>query len=73
MSTILGVSRYSMATAARETGVHVATVWRWYLRGVRGRRLTTVMIGGRRYVLAHDLEEFLAAGNARRRRHTDPA
>ena len=29
--------------------VHVATVFRWALRGVRGKRLATVIVGGARY------------------------
>lgn len=48
-----------MRGVAAHVGVHLATAWRWVLRGVRGRRLRSVLIGGRRYVLRADLAAFL--------------
>jgi hypothetical protein len=63
MAAILNCKRYSMFEVARLLNVHVATIWRWHLGGVRGRKLPTVMVGGRRYVLATDLETFLASGS----------
>lgn len=63
MPTFLDDKRFSISEAARRLGVHTATVWRWTLRGVRGHRLRTVHVGGRRHVLAHDLEQFLIALN----------
>ncbi|QDV36363.1 DUF1580 domain-containing protein [Tautonia plasticadhaerens] len=39
---------------------HVSTVWRWCHRGIRGVRLGTVAIGGRRYTTPALVEEFLA-------------
>jgi hypothetical protein len=65
VDSILDADRYSVAQAASRTGVHVSTLHRWHLRGVRGRRLRTVLIGGRRYVLASDLNRFLAEINQR--------
>ncbi len=56
--------RFTLHVAARLSGVHVATVWRWVLRGVRGRKLRSIMIGGRRYILARDLEAFLAQSDS---------
>lgn len=56
-------SRQGMQAAARKLHVHVATVCRWTLHGVRGQRLRTVRIGGRRFVLTRDLDAFLAALN----------
>mgnify|MGYP000999353418 CR=1 FL=1 len=41
---------------------HVQTVWRWLLKGVRGRKLASVLIGGRRMVTGHDLLDFLGEG-----------
>jgi hypothetical protein len=38
---------------------HVSTVWRWATRGVRGVRLKTHLIGGRRFVANADLSEFI--------------
>lgn len=65
---VLGVARreerYSLRQAATLLGVHLATVWRWVLHGVRGRKLPTVMVGGRRYILARDLDDFLAADDS---------
>jgi hypothetical protein len=59
MSQLSLVGKRSLAEVARQLDVHVATVWRWATRGVRGRRLTTIVIGGRRYVLNADLDAFL--------------
>jgi hypothetical protein len=36
----------------------VATLWRWRKKGVRGRILTSVTIGGRVYVTIASLEKF---------------
>ena len=62
ITSIVSAERYSTTAAARLVGVHVATIWRWILRGVRGRKLDSVMIGGRRYILKCDLESFLTPG-----------
>ena len=47
---------------------HRSTLHRWCLRGVRGVKLVTVLVGGRRYVAKKDLAAFIeattAAGNA---------
>jgi hypothetical protein len=51
--------RLALPQVAKLLKVHVATVWRWVLTGVRGKKLSTMMIGGRRYVLRADLETFL--------------
>jgi hypothetical protein len=65
-SPILSSGRYRMGEVAERLRVHVATVWRWALHGVRGHRLATILIGGRRFVLASDLEKFVARGNENR-------
>ncbi|MCC7425256.1 MAG: DUF1580 domain-containing protein [Planctomycetaceae bacterium] len=39
--------------------VHIATVWRWSTNGVAGKRLRSIKVGGRRFVLRRDLDEFL--------------
>ena len=56
-------NRLSLNEVAGALGIHVATVWRWVLRGVRGRKLPSVMIGGRRYVARKALATFLDAQN----------
>lgn len=43
--------------------VHAATVWRWILGGVRGRKLPSRLIGGRRFIEPGDLDAFLEALN----------
>ena len=72
--------RFTLGEVASRLGVHVSSAWRWVLRGVRGRKLPTVFIGGRRFVLEHDLNAFLAGdeqgcadGEEVRRRRADAA
>lgn len=40
---------------------HVSTLHRWRLRGVRGVRLQTCLVGGRRYTTREWLVEFINA------------
>jgi hypothetical protein len=42
---------------------HIATIWRWVLYGVRGQRLESVIIGGRRYTSEEAIQRFLFALN----------
>ena len=55
--------RRAFAAIAKNEGVNVATVWRWYFKGVRGVKLQTTVIGGRRYVTDEQWEAFVAALN----------
>lgn len=57
---VLVCERYTVYEIARKANVHIATAWRWILRGVRGRKLDSIRIGGRRYVLKTDFEAFLS-------------
>ena len=59
MTQMSECDRLSMRQAAARMRVHVATIWRWSLHGVRGRRLKTFLIGGRRYVNIASLNLFL--------------
>lgn len=48
--------------AAKEVppvGISIACAWRWALHGTRGRRLDSVVIGGRRYTSKQAIERFL--------------
>lgn len=60
--SLIESERFTVSAAARRVGVHAATLVRWCLRGVNGRRLLSYKFGGRRVVLLSDLEAFLAAG-----------
>jgi hypothetical protein len=40
-----------------------ATLWRWALRGIRGHRLETVSIGGRRYSSREAFDRFVRSLN----------
>lgn len=55
-------NRLTLTQVAKELDVAVSTVWRWTLHGVRGRRLRSRMIGGRRWVDRRSLTRFLEAG-----------
>ena len=39
-----------------------ATVWRWVLTGVRGRKLETILVGGRRFTSREAIERFIENG-----------
>ena len=53
-SALLDSPRLSINEAARRLGVHSSSLWRWVLTGVRGRKLPTILVGARRYVLVAD-------------------
>lgn len=56
---LVGSPRLSLRDAARLLGVSMATIWRWVRRPVRGARLKSYLVGGRRYVRQQDLQEFM--------------
>lgn len=56
--------RMSVTQLARREGVHSATAWRWMQSGVRGVKLCSVRVGGRRYILENDWQAFCQALNA---------
>ena len=37
---------------------NASTIWRWHRRGVRGVRLETIVVGGRRYTSRAALQRF---------------
>src|SRR5262245_29296010 len=64
MSITLSEHLLTLNHAARTLpggGVHVSTIHRWRLRGVRGVRLETLMRGGVRYTSTEALERFFGA------------
>ncbi len=56
--------RLTLSQAARHLDLHVSTLWRWQLRGVRGVRLETILLGGIRFTSHEALERFTAACTA---------
>ena len=59
MKKVLLEDCVTLKEVASQLRVHISTVHRWALRSVRGRRLKSHLIGGRRWVLLSDLNEFL--------------
>lgn len=51
----------SVTEVAKQLHVHVATVHRWTKSGVRGRRLPSILVGGRRFIRVADIEAFVKA------------
>lgn len=37
---------------------HLSTLWRWFQRGVKGHRLETLVVGGKRYTSREALQRF---------------
>jgi hypothetical protein len=61
--------RIPLTELAKELGIHVSSLYRWILRGVRARngqrvRLTAFKLAGRTYVRREDFESYIAAINA---------
>ena len=56
--------RLTINEFARREKVHAATAWRWMQHGVRGIRLRSIRVGGRRFILESDWLAFSAALNA---------
>lgn len=56
---------------AKHLGVHVGTVHRWMYSKVRGRKLSSVLVGGRRRILKHQLDAFLEHGDSPAAKHDD--
>jgi len=68
--TLWDEDRLTLNAAARMIGVHVSTLHRWRQRGVRGKKLKTHLVGGRRYVLTRDLEAFVTDDKSKQQEHT---
>ena len=45
---------------------HVSTLWRWCLKGCKGVRLDSICIGGKRFVTAAAIDQFIDASTRRR-------
>lgn len=63
MQSILTETRLTLSQLARAQGVSPATTWRWTIKGVRGVKLESLAVGGRRVTSAEAFERFIAATN----------
>jgi hypothetical protein len=63
MHKILSETRLTLSQLARAQGVNTATTWRWALKGVRGVKLESLAIGGRRITSQEAFERFIASTN----------
>jgi len=61
---LLSECRVSMTELARQLGVTIPTIWRWRQRGIRGIRLETYMLGGRRFTTQEAHRRFVDATTA---------
>ena len=52
---------------------HIATCWRWIYHGVRGVKLATIVVGGRRFTSKEAIERFIEASTATADRTPIPA
>ena len=43
---------------------HIATVNRWHIRGARGVRLETILVGGKRFTSIEAIQRFIDATTA---------
>lgn len=73
MSDLLNEQRLTLAELARMEGVNVCTVWRWAQRGVRGVKLETFSVGGRRFTTRGAHGRFAEGCNAAAQGVTAPA
>lgn len=56
--------RHTINQLARREHLHASTIWRWLLHGVRGTKLRSIRVGGRRFILESDWRAFDTALNA---------
>src|SRR5687767_3852118 len=60
----LSVLARSVPNRSGKRGICASTIWRWSLRGIRGVRLETVVIGGIRMSTDAALSRFFVATTA---------
>lgn len=72
--SILSEDRLTFKEAAKILGVHLASVWRFALKGSRGVKLESALIGaGKRYTTRQALDRFLDRLNKREIEKAIPA
>ncbi|MGC1272812.1 MAG: helix-turn-helix domain-containing protein [Planctomycetaceae bacterium] len=58
--SLLDAPRVSVNEAARLLGVHISTLHRWRLEGLRGQKLRFIRCGTKCHILREDLERWIA-------------
>jgi hypothetical protein len=63
VETLVTIPQASALLPPDETGrrPHIATIYRWMLRGVKGVRLETCLVGGKRFTSHEALQRFSEA------------
>ena len=61
VSDLLQEERISLTKLAQQEDVSIPTPWRWAMRGIRGIKLETLQIGGRRYCTQESFARFVEA------------
>ena len=61
---LLTEPRISLNQLAREQNVALSTVWCWCLRGIKGHRLESFSVGGKKFTTVEAFRRFVAATNA---------
>ncbi len=56
---LMSENRLTLTKLAQQQRVNVSTVWRWAQRGVKGQRLETFCIGGRRFTTEEAFDRFV--------------
>jgi hypothetical protein len=59
MHHLLAEQRVTLTELAQQQQVSSSTVWRWTMRGLRGVRLETYSIGGRRFTTREAFDRFI--------------
>jgi predicted transcriptional regulator len=62
--TLLNERKLTLTELAKRQNINVSTCWRWAQRGVRGSRLETFSIGGRRWTTEEAFARFVEATTA---------
>ncbi|WP_428305595.1 DUF1580 domain-containing protein [Lacipirellula sp.] len=64
MVALLTEKRITLTKLAQREGVAASTVWRWARRGIGGKKLGTLRVGGRDYTTDALWEEFVRVTTA---------
>lgn len=63
MYSLFSEPRISINDLAKREHVHPSTCWRWCLRGCRGERLESIVIGGKKFTTLPAFERWLVKIN----------